>query len=306
MPQVATHEQKKDSEGRGKIYIPPHKAHCMSNLRAYVMNYKVQGESLSDAMDGKSVRDTSVFTCDGHQFILKTKPKQLAEILVENVAPEQVTATMAAIDRICWLLAFATQSQVACYGHSYPDGSHHKVLKSIHRPGQDADPVIDPADGAAIREFVDQTYPQFKALESARSLNVVIDYMLQAARPGLPMECKLVFLSVLLENMKHTYGTQQQYAIRSGKFVDPATNASLSFKVMMTRMFGAVGMAPSLKPLVDLRNEVLHTGVASLTHAQQKLQYDAATDLIREYLLRLLGFNGNFNVSPTGGSVKTI
>ena len=57
---------------------------------------------------------------------------------------------------------------------------------------------------------------------------------------------------------------------------------------------------------VDLRNEVLHTGVASLTHAQQKLQYDAATDLIREYLLRLLGFRGAFLVSPTGGSVKTI
>ena len=257
-------------------------------------------------MDGKVVRDTSVFTCEGQRFILQTKPEQLAEILVENVAPEQVTATMEAIERICWLLAFATQSQVACNGHNYPDGTPPKVHNSIHRPGQNADPVIDPADGAAIRKYVDQTYPQYKALESARSLKVVIDYMLQAARPGLPMECKLVFLSVLLENLKHTYGTQQQYAFRSGKFMDPATNASLSFKAMMTRMFDAEGMAPSLKPLVDLRNEVLHTGVASLTHAQQKLQYDAATDLIREYLLRLLGFKGNFNVSPTGGSVKTI
>lgn len=278
----------------------------MSNLRAYVMNSKVQGESFSEEVDGKVVRDTSVFTCEGQRFILQTKPEQLAEILVENVAPEQVTATMEAIERICWLLAFATQSQVACNGHNYPDGTPTKVHNSIHRPGQNADPVIDPADGAAIRKFVDQTYPQYKALESARSLKVVIDYMLQAARPGLPMECKLVFLSVLLENLKHTYGTHQQYAFRSGKFIDPATNASLSFKVMMTRMFGAEGMAPSLKPLVDLRNEVLHTGVASLTHAQQKLQYDAATDLIREYLLRLLGFKGNFNVSPTGGSVKTI
>lgn len=286
--------------------VPLHKAHCMPSLRAYVINSKVQGESFSQEVDGKVVRDTSVFTCDGQRFILQTKPKQLAEILVENVGPHQLTATMEAIERICWLLAFATQSQVACEGHSYPDGTPHQILNTIHRPGQNADAVIEPADGAAIRKFVDQAYPRFKALESARSLRVVIDYMLQAARPGLPMECKLVFLSVLLENLKHTYGTQQQYAFRSGKFVDPATNASLSFKVMMTRMFGAEGMAPSLKPLVDLRNEVLHTGVASLTHAQQKLQYDAATDLIREYLLRLLGFRGAFLVSPTGGSVKTI
>ena len=278
----------------------------MSNLRAYVMNSKVQGESFSEEVDGKGIRDTSVFTCEGQRFILQTKPEQLAEILVENVAPERVPATMEAIERICWLLAFATQSQVACYGHNYPDCTPHKLLNSIHRPGQEADHVINPADGAAIRKFVDQTYPQFKALESARSLKVVIDYMLQAARPGLPMECKLVFLSVLLENLKHTYGTHLQYAIKGGKFVDPVTKARLGFQDMMNLMFSAVGMAPGLQPLVDLRNEVLHTGVASLTHAQQKLQYDAATDLIREYLLRLLGFKGNFDVSPTGGSVKTI
>ena len=278
----------------------------MSNLRAYVMNSKVQGESFSEEVDGKVVRDTSVFTCEGQRFVLQTKPEQRAEILVENVGPQQVTATMEAIERICWLLAFATQSQVACYGHNYPDCTPHKLLNSIHRPGQEADDVINPADGAAIRKFVDQTYPQFKALESARSLKVVIDYMLQAARPGLPMECKLVFLSVLLENLKHTYGTHLQYAIKGGKFVDPVTKARLGFQDMMNLMFSAVGMAPGLQPLVDLRNEVLHTGVASLTHAQQKLQYDAATDLIREYLLRLLGFKGNFDVSPTGGSVKTI
>ena len=278
----------------------------MSNLRAYVMNSKVQGESFSEEVDGKVVRDTSVFTCEGQRFVLQTKPEQRAEILVENVGPQQVTATMEAIERICWLLAFATQSQVACYGHNYPDCTPHKLLNSIHRPGQEADHVINPADGAAIRKFVDQTYPQFKALESARSLKVVIDYMLQAARPGLPMECKLVFLSVLLENLKHTYGTHLQYAIKGGKFVDPVTKARLGFQDMMNLMFSAVGMAPGLQPRVDLRNEVLHTGVASLTHAQQKLQYDAATDLIREYLLRLLGFKGNFDVSPTGGSVKTI
>lgn len=278
----------------------------MSNLRAYVMNSKVQGESFSEEVDGKVVRDTSVFTCEGQRFVLQTKPEQRAEILVENVGPQQVTATMEAIERICWLLAFATQSQVACYGHNYPDCTPHKLLNSIHRPGQEADHVINPADGAAIRKFVDQTYPQFKALESARSLKVVIDYMLQAARPGLPMECKLVFLSVLLENLKHTYGNQLQYQVKGGKFVDPVTKARLGFQDMMNLMFSAVGMAPGLQPLVDLRNEVLHTGVASLTHAQQKLQYDAATDLIREYLLRLLGFKGNFDVSPTGGSVKTI
>jgi hypothetical protein len=270
------------------------------------MNSKVHGELFSEEVDGKSVRDTLVFTCDGQRFVMKTKPDQLAEILVENVVPGQTEATMEAIERICWLLAFATQSQVACYGHDYPDDSPHKVRNGVHRAGQNADPVIEPADGSAIRMFVDRAYPQFKALEGARSLKVVIDYMLQAARPGLPMECRLVFLSVLLENMKQTYGTQLKFAFKDGKFVDPETKKKIDFRVMMSRMFRAEGMTPSLQPLVNLRNEVLHTGVASMTIQQQKAQYDAATDLIREYLLRLLGFKGTFNVSGSGGSVKTI
>lgn len=278
----------------------------MSNLRAFVMNTKVQGESFSEEVDGKASRDTLIFTCEGQKFVMKTKPDQLAEILVENVTAAQKDTTVDAIERICWLLAYATQSQVACYGHDYPDGSPHRVRHTIHRPGQNVDPVIPPEDGAAIRMFVDQTYPQFKALEGSRRLSVVIDYMLQAARPGLPMECRLVFLSVLLENMKHTYGTQQQYAFTRGKFLDPVTHASISFKDMMNRMFGAVGMSPGLQPLVNLRNEVLHTGVASMTIQQQQAQYDAATDLIREYLLRLLGFTGHFNVSRSGGSTKKI
>ena len=278
----------------------------ISSLRAFVMNSMVHGESVSEEVDGKSVRDTLVFTCDGQRFVMKTKPDQLAEILVENVVPGQTEATMEAIERICWLLAFATQSQVACYGHDYPDDSPHKVRNGVHRAGQNADPVIEPADGSAIRMFVDRAYPQFKALEGARSLKVVIDYMLQAARPGLPMECRLVFLSVLLENMKQTYGTQLKFAFKDGKYVDPETKKKIDFRVMMSRMFRAEGMTPSLQPLVNLRNEVLHTGVASMTIQQQKAQYDAATDLIREYLLRLLGFKGTFNVSGSGGSVKTI
>ncbi|EHL24820.1 hypothetical protein KYG_00862 [Acidovorax sp. NO-1] len=278
----------------------------MTNLRAFVMNTKVQGESFSDEVDGKASRDTLVFTCDGQKFVMKTMSEQLAEILVENVTAAQKDSTLESIERICWLLAFATQSQVACYGHHYPDGSGPSLLTSINRAGQNTDPVIEPADGAAIREFVDQTYPAFKTLENARSLRVAIDYMLQAARPGLPMECKLVFMFVLLENMKQTYAMQQQYVFKGGKFKDPVTKAQIGFKDMMILMFGAVGMAPNLQALVDLRNEVIHTGVASLTHAQQKLQYDAANDLIREYLLRLLGFKGTFFVSPTGGTVKTI
>ena len=277
----------------------------MSNLRAFVLNSTIGGETFTHEGE-KSIRDTVTFTCDGQKFVMRTKSTQEANVLVENVPPTQKDAILEAVERICWLLSFATQSQVASYGHDYPDGSGPSLRTSINRAGQNTDSVIEPADGAAIREFVDQTYPAFKALENARSLRVAIDYMLQAARPGLPMECKLVFMFVLLENMKQTYGMQQQYTFKGGKFIDPVTKAQIGFKDMMILMFGAVGMAPNLQALVGLRNEVIHTGVATLTHPQQKLQYDAANDLIREYLLRLLGFKGTFFVSAKGGTVKTI
>jgi hypothetical protein len=278
----------------------------MSTLRAFVMNSRIRGESSSsEDADGRPVQDTLVFTCDGQRFILTTKGEQLAEILVENVDPSQEKATIEAIERICWLLAFATQSHVVYYKYHYPDGSP-RSCRTVNRPGQNVDAVFDPTLGSEIRRFVDLAYPLFKALEGTRSLTVVIDYMLQSARPGLPLECKLVFMFVLLENIKHTYGTQQQYASKSGKFVDPTTKKPLHFQDIMNRMFGAVGMAPNLQGLVKLRNLVIHTGMAGLNPSQQQQAYDEANDLIREYVLRLLGYTGHFNVSRLGGSTKKI
>ena len=94
--------------GRGKITSPPRMSTDMPNLRAFVMNYKVWGESSScNEVDGKPVQDTLVFTCDAQRFIVTAKGGEFAEILVENVDESQETATIDAIDRICWLLAFA-------------------------------------------------------------------------------------------------------------------------------------------------------------------------------------------------------
>lgn len=279
----------------------------MPNLRAFILNSRLEGETFTEECNTSS-RDTVKFTCDGQQFIVKTKPDGMAEVLVENVSPEQKASTLEAIDRICWLLAFATQSHVACYGHDYPDGSSLGSREAVTRAGQNVDPVIHPANGAAIRQFVDQTYPAFKAFEATRSLRVVIDYVLQAASWGLPMECKLVFLSVLLENLKHTYGVSKGIPYINGYFREAKKRdaKTIPLKKMLRKMFGEVGMVPDLQPFIDVRNAVVHSGVIAKSPTDQRVAYGAITDLIREYLLRLLGFKGTFNVSGSGGTSKTI
>ena len=64
------------------------------------MNTQVQGESFSDEVDGKASRDTLIFTCDGQKFVMKMKPDQLAEILVEDIPEAQKESTLEAIERI--------------------------------------------------------------------------------------------------------------------------------------------------------------------------------------------------------------
>jgi hypothetical protein len=281
----------------------------MPDLRAHVANCLIHGEMITDHGKGSFIRDTVTFTCQGRKFIVTQKPEvvkspvsqitgrfsETTQILVPNVAKTAVSKVLASIDRICWLLSFACQSKVICYGHDYPTDAP-SARKSVIGTTQFFRPVFEINDGAVIRDFIDQTYPAYTKLEKSRMLNVAIDYLLQAEREALPTECRLIFAFVLLENLKHTYAVNEGIPFVNGFFrkgPNPKDD-TISFKAMLTRMFKAVGMTPELDGIVSLRNAIVHSGVSNLTdHANLEL-YEQIQDLVREYLLRLLGFKGSY------------
>jgi hypothetical protein len=281
----------------------------MPDLRARVANCLIGGEMITDLGKGSFIRDTVTLTCGGRKFIV-TQQKEVIEnpvsnftgrfsmttqILVPNVAKSAVPKVLASIDRICWLLSFACQSKVVCHGHDYP-AEAPGARKAVVGTTRFFRPVFEIRDGAVIRDFIDQTYPAYTQLEKPRMLNVAIDYLLQAEREALPTECRLIFGFVLLENLKHTYAVSEGIPFVKGFFrIGPSPkDATISFKVMLTRMFKAVGMTPALDDIVSLRNSIVHSGVSDLTHHANWEAYEQIQNLVREYLLRLLGFKGSY------------
>lgn len=293
----------------------------MADLRAHVANCLIGGEEKTDLGKDSSICNTVTLTCEGRKFIVTQqreaiqKPasyftgrlSETTQILVPNVANSDVPEVLKTIDRICWLLSFACQSKVVCYGHDYP-AEALGVRRSVVGTTRFFRPVFEIQDGAAIRKFIDQTYPAYTQLERSRTLNVAIDYLLQAERESLPTECRLIFAFVLLENLKHTYAVSEGIPFIKGFFrIGPSPkDATISFKLMLTRMFKAVGMTPALDNIVSLRNSIVHSGISGLTHHDNWEAYEQIQDFVREYLLRLLGFRGSYVLYSNVNGAKAV
>lgn len=293
----------------------------MSNLRAYIANCLIGGHSIT--MSGSSwIRDTVEFNCGEQTFILKQKANiingnfsefngrfcETSEILVMDVAPDDVPRTLAAIDRICWLLSFAGLSRVLCYGHDYPDGSICGTRHTVMGVANFFRPTLEIYDGTIIKSFVEQTYPTFVRLEKSRKLKVVVDYLLQAERQNQPIECRLIFAFVLLENLKDTYAREKGIPYIKGFFrKQPKPNGErYSFEELLHLMFREVRMRRGLKRVIKLRNDIIHSGLSRKSHHQSWSMYEKVHDLLREYILRLLGYHGTYLVYASASNAQAV
>ncbi len=283
----------------------------MPNLRAYLANCLIGGHTSSS--NGTSwIRDTVEFNCAGQTFILTQKEEvitrntsefkgrfcETSEILVENVQASEVNETLEVIDRICWLLSFAGLSSVVRYGHVYPEGGPGQSLRTVMGTAEYFRPTLEIRDGELIKSFIEQTYPNFVNLEQSRKVNVVIRYLLQAELPGQPTECKLILAFVLLENLKHTYAVSKLIPYSKGffrKVPKPIKgNDAYSFVELLALMLREVQMHPNLDDIKDLRNDLIHSGLSTKPHDQLWAMYERIHDLLREYILRLLGYSGYY------------
>lgn len=291
----------------------------MATLKVFVANCLIAGHT--GTTTGKSwIRDIIEFNCDGRIYRFRQRPEiakfeidqfigrfcESTEVTVENIQDSEIAATLAAVDRICWLLSFASLSRVVRYGHSYPLDEKNCTTHKHAVMGISAffRPTLEIRDGALMKNFVETAYPKFKALESARKLNIVIDYLLQAERTGQPTECKLLFSFVLLENLKDSYARSKKILYAKGYFRKTANpkGAKYSFEELLTIMLKEVRMRKGLKRVISLRNEIIHSGLSRKTHKQQWATYERVHDLIREYVLRLIGYKGKYLIYSTACS----
>ena len=75
-------------------------------------------------------------------------------------------------------------------------------------------PPFQTADGAAIRDFLEQSWGMFTKLKNTRKLGIVIHYILLADRHEQPVEVQLLLAFVALESLKTTYAHSHEHTFR--------------------------------------------------------------------------------------------
>lgn len=294
----------------------------MADLRVLVANCLVAGDKITHR-DDSWVRNIVEFVCSG-QVVVFTQSDLVAkgsygnltgrfcetsDVLISNVPPSRLQRTLRLIDRLCWLLSFASMSHVLWYGYDYPAGSPTGLRRSVSGAVNDFRPVFDVRDTSMVQSFIEQAYPAYEQLEISRKLHVVIDYLVRADMPGQPTEFRLLLAFVTLESLKDTYARSRGIPYVAGAFrkgPNPSRkSAKYGFEELLKAMLKDVRMRRGLKTIVRLRNEIVHSGISRLSHKSQSAIYGRAQDLIREYLLRLLGYHGSYLTYASAGNATS-
>jgi len=209
---------------------------------------------------------------------------------------------------ICWLLSLATMSHVIWYQYDFNGSGRGTNGDGRYNSWR---PLLNYDEHECIKNFMGAAFCKYQELKDKRNLPAVIHYLLKCDEPNQPLEISFLFTSIILESLKSTFA-HQKYEYDNSGFLIPNTDKPkcgngkkciqryLSFEELLMEMFAEVGMQPDLKDIKKLRNEVVHNGLSKdKGYESMRSIYEGAQDIIREYLLRILGYNGSFWIYST-------
>lgn len=204
-----------------------------------------------------------------------------------------------AANDLCRLLALASFSQVVPLKYRFEGSGRNRL--NLNDEAMYFRPLIDIKCGDTAQAFLEKTWIPFRKLKKSRKLAVVIEMLTIAELPAQLLEVKLALMFIIMENLKGTYARANNIPFKKGffrKVTDPNNSSNngptLSFKELLNLMFRDVGMQPSLKRIIRLRNEIIHFGLSRKPYESLRKDYDYCHDIVREYLLRLLGYEGKY------------
>lgn len=209
------------------------------------------------------------------------------------------------------LLSFALSSQVAVWGFTYEG---HTQTYQVRGKLKYFRPTFGPAQGPEIKSFLEVGLPIYRRLRLRRKLHVIFDYLTTAELSDLPIEIKFLLTAVALESLKTTFAHGAGIPFKSGHFrkvsTPPKPNLSreptYSFAELVKLMSRAVGMRPSTRRIITLRNYIIHSGTSERPAESISYSFFFTQDIILEYLLRLLGFHGRVHSYREPGEYITL
>lgn len=281
----------------------------MADFIAYVANCLIWGEHelkcLSLSLENKNITilqnpfiiNENKLRDKFHGYFVKS-----TIIKVADVELNEVDEVKKIIRSLCNLLSFITCSEVVFYGQKYP--RHTSYWNGVGKTNI-YHPLVEIKDGKLVREFIETTWNKFRQIEQSRELWHIFDYIHHAIYPGPKVESKLVFSFITLESLKYTYAINKPIPSDKRGFLKPnkrklwffRSNKKkyYRFEELLDLMLKEVGIINTkLKSLVKLRNEIIHSGLSKNDFSTNFRLYKETQNLIREYLIKLLGYNGYY------------
>jgi hypothetical protein len=217
-------------------------------------------------------------------------------LCVRNISEAQFQDVETVATEVAELLSFATSSPVTKFGYDFGSkGLRAGVMGQIEY----FRPAIDTVRGDLVRSFLEKTWLKYHDLRARRKINLAFSYYVLSQQSGQPMELLLVVSFVLLENLKHHFALDKGYPFIKGYFrrrgaIASKPGPSRKFEDLLKEMFQEVGMSPNMTLIIELRNDLIHSGLSTKPQSKQTAIYDACQDIIREYVLRVLDYTGEY------------
>jgi hypothetical protein len=295
----------------------------MPIFRARIVNLPGYGEQITHRKNGSWARDKtqlklgdyavtikqrkSALKMDGNEW--RGKQHDTSTIFVSKVSSLEEGEIV--VDDLCWLLSFAHSSHIQAYQYS-----HGKRAKGhgVHGTYNQWRPPFHSGVGK-VSDFVQQAWPNYQKLKATRPLPAFV-HMIGASDLGNGLLEGQISASVqCLESIK------SYFALSEGARYKIAENASgtfwrgkkeMHFGELLKLALEDVGMKlpSSFDTIRRLRNALIHRGFIRETDNVTKFVFrnvpaggmhsamfgvmEDAQDILREYMLRLLGYKGKW------------
>ena len=288
----------------------------MADFKGYIANCLIGCDEVTRTDDGGWIRNRMNLELGGFRLkliqrkdVISGSPSKFqnqrvhtTDVIVSDVTESQIPPLEEVLKNLSWLLSLAGLSPVRYYGYEFPFGTGNGHTSAMHEGANWFLPIVPIRDGESVKEFLNQVYAPFCRLRKERRLQEIIHYLLEAERTPV-MEVKLLILFVTLEGLKDTYAKTSDIPYRRGYFWKTRKSKKradrYSFEQLLRKMLRDGGMRRGLKRVVSLRNEIIHSGISRLPYSSLEATYERVHDIVREYLLRLLGYEGSYYSSST-------
>jgi hypothetical protein len=296
----------------------------MPIFRARIVNLAGYGEDATRHKNGGWTRDKTLLKLSGHSVTIKQRKSALkfngnewrgkqhdtSTIFVSKV--RSLEEGMTVVDDLCWLLSFAHSSRIQAYHYSYGRRAKAHGVQGTYNEWR---PPFHSGVGR-VSDFVQLAWPNYQKLKATRPLPAFIHMMVASdLGSGSLLEAQISASVQCLESIKSyfalTEGTRYNITeARNGTF--RRGNVEMKFEGLLKLTLQDVGMKlpSSFDTIRKLRNALAHRGFIRPTdnitksifgnvpangmHSAMFSVMEDAQDILREYILRLLGYKGKW------------